>query len=385
MLPCPAVSIIIPVHNPGQSELSAAIRSALRQTYGNFELLVVDDGSSREVANQIDAAAREDARIRVVHKENGGVSSARNCGLDLSTGELVAFLDADDELERGFVEHAVQVILAEGCDAVFGRIIVKYRDRSSLWRSQPLAVEGNVKRLPIARMDAVRGRILSAKVSEKKDASECELTNVVGALFRSELVRGVRFVVGVSQSEDRLFNVDALGRAKSIALVNSTWYSYDRSNENGSTSQFTGARVRELKRTIEEFAVLGGFGAENVNHQRSLPPEIRSHAAIGVMNHLKLASLAAGNKPSTNSVQAMSALLRSGALRGLSGALPSLHGWDYLVVLLARHQRAGLLVALGSLHEFGTEVKSLGRDWLAEAVDLVRSPLWFGRRRDGSL
>ena len=91
------VSVIIPAYNAADV-LERCVRSVLAQTYARFEVLLVDDGSRDGTPELADALAREDGRVRVVHKENGGVSSARNAGLDEARGEWLTFVDADDYL-----------------------------------------------------------------------------------------------------------------------------------------------------------------------------------------------------------------------------------------------------------------------------------------------
>ena len=113
------VSIIMPAYNAGKY-VGDSIRSALAQTYGRLELLVVDDGSTDDTAEVVRAMAAADARVRYVHRENGGQGRARNTGIENSRGPLVAFLDADDLWEPGKLERQLKVLEETGCDLVFG-------------------------------------------------------------------------------------------------------------------------------------------------------------------------------------------------------------------------------------------------------------------------
>lgn len=92
------LSVIIPVYNV-EEYLPRCLESVLNQTYSNLEILLVDDGTPDSSGQICDAYAARDSRIRVIHKENGGLSSARNAGLDAATGEYIAFLDSDDWIE----------------------------------------------------------------------------------------------------------------------------------------------------------------------------------------------------------------------------------------------------------------------------------------------
>ncbi len=97
------ISIIIPIYNVEQY-LSKCIDSVLAQTHTNFELLLINDGSTDNSGKICDEYAARDSRIRVFHTENGGVSSARNLGLDNATGEWVSFVDSDDYVQSNFLE-----------------------------------------------------------------------------------------------------------------------------------------------------------------------------------------------------------------------------------------------------------------------------------------
>lgn len=100
----PKISIIVPVYNV-EKYLRCCIDSILNQSFTDFELLLIDDGSKDRSGAICDEYAAKDSRIRVFHKENGGVSSARNLGLDNAKGEWVAFVDADDSVKEDFFKN----------------------------------------------------------------------------------------------------------------------------------------------------------------------------------------------------------------------------------------------------------------------------------------
>lgn len=99
----PAVSIIIPVYN-AENYLRRCIESVLSQSFTSFELILVDDGSKDRSPQICDEFACKDSRVRVMHKPNGGVSAARNDGLDIATGDYITFIDADDWVEKGYIK-----------------------------------------------------------------------------------------------------------------------------------------------------------------------------------------------------------------------------------------------------------------------------------------
>ena len=112
------ISIIIPVFNT-EKYLPACLESILLQSYSDFEILLVDDGSTDESGKICDAYAQKDSRIRVFHKENGGVSSARNLGLDNALGEWIYFVDSDDQILPGGLQTMVDCI-SDDVDIVLG-------------------------------------------------------------------------------------------------------------------------------------------------------------------------------------------------------------------------------------------------------------------------
>lgn len=97
------ISVIVPVYNL-ENYIERCLKSIQNQTYSNIEIIVVDDGSIDDSWNVINRIAKEDNRIIPVHKENGGVSSARMLGLDNANGEWIGFVDGDDEIEEDMYE-----------------------------------------------------------------------------------------------------------------------------------------------------------------------------------------------------------------------------------------------------------------------------------------
>lgn len=126
-------SVVIPAHN-AEAFLSDAVRSVLDQTWRQLELIIVDDGSTDGTGPLADELRAADDRIRVVHKPNGGLSSARNAGIAAAKGDALSFLDADDAFlpeklahQMAFLEHF------PGCDLVFSDYYIGDRDLTPIW------------------------------------------------------------------------------------------------------------------------------------------------------------------------------------------------------------------------------------------------------------
>lgn len=115
----PKISVIVPVYN-AESTIRRCVDSILAQTFTDFECLLIDDGSKDQSGEICDEYAEKDRRIRVFHKENGGVSSARNMGLDNAKGEWITFVDSDDWIEPDMVEKLVKPTNQKDVDIVIG-------------------------------------------------------------------------------------------------------------------------------------------------------------------------------------------------------------------------------------------------------------------------
>lgn len=120
------ISIIVPVYNTYPPFLEKCIGSLILQGYSNVEIIIVDDGSDTEIAQLCDELALRDKRIKVFHKNNGGVSSARNLGLKMSLGEYVTFVDSDDWVEDDFLTTLVSGVREESTDLSISGILYEY-------------------------------------------------------------------------------------------------------------------------------------------------------------------------------------------------------------------------------------------------------------------
>ena len=115
----PLISVIVPIYNV-EKYLQECIDSIINQTYKNLEIILVDDGSPDSCGNICDNYARKDNRVVVIHKENGGLSSARNAGLEVCSGKYISFIDSDDYVSEFFIEILYKAAELYNCDVVTG-------------------------------------------------------------------------------------------------------------------------------------------------------------------------------------------------------------------------------------------------------------------------
>ena len=134
-MPNPTISVIVPIYKV-EEYLRRCVDSILVQTFTDFELFLVDDGSPDNCGAMCDEYASKDSRIRVIHKKNGGLSDARNAALDMMTGEYVTFIDSDDWVESNHLESMLTALEKHGADMAICNFISAYDDG----RKEPLYV-----------------------------------------------------------------------------------------------------------------------------------------------------------------------------------------------------------------------------------------------------
>lgn len=211
-------SVIVPVYKV-EAVLPRCIESILNQTVPDFELILIDDGSPDRSGAICDEYAEKDERIRVIHQQNGGVSRARNAGLDAAQGQYVVFVDSDDYINKEFLE----ILDADDCD---------------------LAVSGTVT---YEADDSIRA-IVAEPYEEKKilteeDCIEClkkwYSLQVFAKRFKLQIINenSLRFDEGFSYGEDSIFMAEYLLLIDSIRIQSEVTYNYCTLNAESLTKQ----------------------------------------------------------------------------------------------------------------------------------------------------
>ena len=190
------VSVIVPIYKV-EDYLDECVKSIVGQTYKNIEIILVDDGSPDHCPQKCDEWAKKDLRIRVVHKQNGGLSSARNAGLDVAKGEYIAFVDSDDFITPDYVEVMYNRICNDKSVGIVSGMIYRYCDG----QTSPFKQAWNITNERITSSDKFRISSINQTVSY----------TVWNKIFRASLLSKVRFREGKT-NEDTLFMYD-LGNA----------------------------------------------------------------------------------------------------------------------------------------------------------------------------
>lgn len=212
------VSIIIPVYKTDLTYLENCLNSIKSQTYDIYEVILVDDGNEEEYATKLDNYINE--HIKVLHKSNGGASSARNIGLEAARGEYVAFVDSDDRIAEDYLKNAVSYVKKYDIDIILGGYTVK--DVEHIPDCKDIKIyEGK-------DMAHIKEFFFSGFAkNETKELRNCQgLVAPWAKLFKRTTIADVRFDENLILSEDNLFNLYCLDNAKSVGVVPQCWYLY---------------------------------------------------------------------------------------------------------------------------------------------------------------
>lgn len=205
----PEISIIVPVYNTGEY-LKKCVLSIQQQELFNIEIILVDDGSRLETAKICDELAQGDIRVKVIHKHNEGVSIARNAGIMFAKGNYIGFVDSDDWIApkmyatmlRELIRHNADLVL---CDATTVRPGKK--EMIDTFSCFPTSI-----------------------LKEKKAINPRELLEIAGSacrcLYKRELIErnNITFPVGLKLSEDRIFNIKAIGSCRRLYYIKKSFY-----------------------------------------------------------------------------------------------------------------------------------------------------------------
>ena len=219
------ISVIVPIYKV-EAYLDDCVRSIVAQTYPNLEIILVDDGSPDRCGEMCDAWAAKDSRIKVIHKPNGGLSDARNAGLQIAAGDYIAFVDSDDWIEPQMYEKMLAAMKAEQAEICACRIRSCYPDHCVEWGcpeyratepEQTLAMLYNDTAYPVSAWNK---------------------------LYRRELWETLRFPVG-KICEDAFTTYLLVHKAKHIVQLPEAFYNYRIRPESIMTSRFSIKRMDE--------------------------------------------------------------------------------------------------------------------------------------------
>ena len=217
---CEKVTVIVPVYNV-EKYIGNCVESIIKQKYHNIEIILIDDGSIDKSGKICDEYSKKDKRIKVIHKKNNGVSSARNSGIDNATGDYICFVDGDDYVTEDYVEYMYNLIKKENadislCNRMFGNF--------------------DNKQTEIVKISKINGEealeaILNYKIP----------IGVYSKLFKIDLLKNnnIRFFEELFMGEGFNFNALSFQYAKNIVVSNLKIYYYRRDNNMSATTKFS--------------------------------------------------------------------------------------------------------------------------------------------------
>lgn len=250
----PLVSVIVPVYK-AEKYLHRCVNSLLVQTFTDFEILLIDDGSPDRSGDICDEYARKDNRVRVFHKKNGGVSSARNIGLKEAKGEWIGFVDSDDWVEKDFFANIIDALLKYNLVDV---VLFGYK--------KEIAPD-----VFVPKISNYQSKVLNVYDKCLIRLFESQVWNY---LFKKDIIKnnGFLFDESISYAEDVLFIVDYLSCVNSLYYLNITGYIYNDFNISSTTYIPSKKNLDHLRVAVNIY--------KNINNNRSLLSNIISSLCV---------------------------------------------------------------------------------------------------------
>jgi glycosyltransferase involved in cell wall biosynthesis len=252
----PLISIIIPAYNAEKS-ISRCLNSVLNQSYPHFEALVINDGSKDGTGQICDEFGIKDSRIKVFHKVNGGVSSARNIGLEQVSGEFICFLDSDDWLEPDYFEQFVKNAEDREALILFNPVVHKPEGSQKKWNLNDVTyTDKNISEgfiyLNLIKMGWINSKFYSSALVKKHQ---------------------LKFDEEVHYGEDLLFTLEYINYIKILKYLDYAGYNYTQfspdalsKRHNSFQSEYTGYKNMKLRiSTLMETFNLSPAARENLN------------------------------------------------------------------------------------------------------------------------
>lgn len=206
------ISVIVPIYNV-EDYLNRCVDSLINQTYSNIEIILVDDGSPDNCPAICDFYAQVDNRIKVIHKANGGLSDARNIGLRVASGDLIAFVDSDDWVSPTYIETMLNVLNDSDADIVECGFIRTAGE-----------TDVSVRNNPSSRRSYSSAEALQLLIKD------CELHQIVwNKLYTRSVIADTLFEIG-KYNEDEFWTYQIMGRAHKIVKIDDILYYYYQNN-----------------------------------------------------------------------------------------------------------------------------------------------------------
>ena len=235
------LSVIVPVYCC-EKYLAKCVDSICNQTYKDLEIILVDDGSLDNSSEICDELSNNDSRIKVIHKENGGVSSARNAGLDIATGDYITFVDSDDYIENVMYAEMLSVAEKYNCDIVMCDCIKECKNYTELYSH-------NIRE-GFYSYEQLKREYYPHLLMMENIEYPATISNWV-MFFKADICL-TRYIEGVRFSEDLLFGAQLMYNAKSFYYMKGKTYYHYVMNEQSASHKFTKDKWCDYKQLFNE-------------------------------------------------------------------------------------------------------------------------------------
>ena len=229
----PKISIIIPAYNIEQY-LERCLKSVQNQTYGNLQVIVVDDGSTDGTGQIADFFAKKDNRFSVIHKRNGGVSAARKTGLEKAEGDYIGFVDGDDYIEPEMYEKLMRLAVEYNADIAHCGYQMVFPDRVDLYHgTKQLKIQDTYTGV----RDLLEGTLIEP--------------GLVNKIYRYMLFNGIEYDESIVINEDLLLNFFLFHRSQKAVFTDIPYYHYIVRKNSASTSEWNEHKIKDPVYVLE--------------------------------------------------------------------------------------------------------------------------------------
>lgn len=248
------ICVVVPIYNVDRY-LVRCLDSIINQTYKNLQIILVDDGSTDKSSKICDEYEKKDNRIEVIHKKNGGLSSARNKGIESCKGKYICFIDSDDYIENDMIEYLYN-------------LIKKYSAEISICNMKKFTDNYNIKNhnqkeriVELKKQDALRKMI---------NLNEIIYPNAMNKLYLYELFESGKIVYPINRLyEDMLVTAQLFGKAKKIVSSNMDKYYYYMREESISNSEYTEKELDHITMSEELLSYIDNYFPELNKYYRA--------------------------------------------------------------------------------------------------------------------
>lgn len=243
------IDVIIPVYNTPINDLKRCLDSVLNQTFKDYKVYIIDDGSKDEVKDYLDDYINDKDNFHVTHIKNSGVSYARNLGIELSDSNYICFIDSDDTVDSNYLKEAYQLIEDNNLDVIMGG----YRE---IKENEIVGVKTSISDLIIFENNNkyyVLDKVLRGSTIETNiEIGESPVGRVCTKLFKRLSISNLRFDTNIHMSEDTLFMIDYINEVNRIGITDKVWYNYYNNSYSTTHNKDKEKLINDIRKSLEQ-------------------------------------------------------------------------------------------------------------------------------------